>query len=194
MGFAAYFLGSRGLHQLGAEKNKTAGRGPARPKGRGSARRQPSSAYAMGITDLDPLDHGLIFERFSSTPRRISMPDPSTIDFDERGPRRCHPATSRKREVGAATRVAQIITYGTIKARGRPSRTRRGSSGFPYALGDRIYKAFPPGRDGQKDIPLAGIFDEDYPLLRRGPATLRNLLTNTEARGSKQNHRHGQGH
>ena len=64
------------LHQLGEEQRRRGRPGP-RVGGRVIV------AYAMGITDLDPLDHGLIFERFLN-PERISMPD-IDIDFDERG-------------------------------------------------------------------------------------------------------------
>src|SRR5487761_1790854 len=74
-------------------------------------------------------------------------------------------------------KVAQIITYGTIKAKAAIKDSTR-VLGFPYAVGDRITKAFPPAVMG-KDIPLGGIFDEDYP--RYGEAgDLRNLY-NTEA-------------
>ena len=121
----------------------------------------------MGITDLDPLDHGLIFERFLN-PERISMPD-IDIDFDERGRADVIRYVTQS---GASDKVAQIITYGTIKAKAAIKDSTR-VLGFPYALGDRITKAFPPAVMG-KDIPLAGIFDEDYP--RYGEAgDLRNL-------------------
>ncbi len=126
----------------------------------------------MGITDLDPLDHGLIFERFLN-PERISMPD-IDIDFDERGRADVIRYVTQK---WGSDKVAQIITYGTIKAKAAIKDSTR-VLGFPYAVGDRITKAFPPAVMG-KDIPLAGIFDEDYP--RYGEAgDLRNLY-NTEA-------------
>ena len=66
----------------------------------------------MGITDLDPLDHGLIFERFLN-PERISMPD-IDIDFDERGRADVIRYVTQK---WGSDKVAQIITYGTIKAK-----------------------------------------------------------------------------
>src|SRR6185437_8366201 len=71
---------------------------------------------------------------------------------------------------------AQIITYGTIKAKAAIKDSTR-VLGYPYAVGDRITKAFPPAVMG-KDIPLSGIFDESHP--RYGEAgDLRNLY-NTE--------------
>ena len=110
----------------------------------------------MGITDLDPLDHGLIFERFLN-PERISMPD-IDIDFDERGRADVIRYVTGK---WGSDKVAQIITYGTIKAKAAIKDSTR-VLGFPYALGDRITKAFPPAVMG-KDIPLSGIFDEEHP-------------------------------
>jgi DNA polymerase-3 subunit alpha len=165
MGFPAYFL------VVADFINWAKGNGVAVGPGRGSAAGS-IVAYAMGITDLDPLDHGLIFERFLN-PERISMPD-IDIDFDERGRADVIRYVTQK---WGSDKVAQIITYGTIKAKAAIKDSTR-VLGFPYALGDRITKAFPPAVMG-KDIPLAGIFDEDYP--RYGEAgDLRNLY-NTEA-------------
>jgi DNA polymerase-3 subunit alpha len=165
MGFPAYFL------VVADFINWAKGNGVAVGPGRGSAAGS-IVAYAMGITDLDPLDHGLIFERFLN-PERISMPD-IDIDFDERGRADVIRYVTQK---WGSDKVAQIITYGTIKAKAAIKDSTR-VLGFPYAVGDRITKAFPPAVMG-KDIPLAGIFDDDYP--RYGEAgDLRNLY-NTEA-------------
>jgi DNA polymerase III subunit alpha len=125
--------------------------GPGRGSGAGSI-----VSYALGITDLDPLVHGLVFERFLNLDR-ISMPD-FDIDFDER--RRADVIRYVTEKYGD-DRVAQIITYGTIKAKAAVKDSAR-VLGFPYALGDRITKAFPPAVLG-KDIALAGIFDSDNP-------------------------------
>ncbi len=100
--------------------------------------------------------HGLVFERFLN-PDRISMPD-FDIDFDER--RRVDVIRYVTEKYGD-DRVAQIITYGTIKAKAAVKDAAR-VLGFPYALGDRITKAFPPAVMG-KDIPLSVIFDTDNP-------------------------------
>ncbi len=165
MGFSAYFLVVADF--INWAKNNGVAVGPGRGSAAGSI-----VAYAMGITDLDPLDHGLIFERFLN-PERISMPD-IDIDFDERGRADVIRYVTQK---WGSDKVAQIITYGTIKAKAAIKDSTR-VLGFPYAVGDRITKAFPPAVMG-KDIPLSGIFDEDYP--RYGEAgDLRNLY-NTEA-------------
>jgi len=123
--------------------------------GRGSAAGSIVS-YAMGITDLDPIAFGLMFERFLN-PERVSMPD-IDIDFDER---RRGDVIRYVTDKYGDDRVAQIITYGTIKAKAAVKDAAR-VLGFPYALGDRITKAFPPAVMG-KDVPLSGIFDPDYP-------------------------------
>src|SRR5690606_39674157 len=81
--------------------------GPGRGSGAGSI-----AAYAMGITDLDPLEHGLIFERFLN-PDRVSMPD-FDVDFDDR---RRGEVIRYVTEKYGDERVAQIVTYGTIKAK-----------------------------------------------------------------------------
>jgi len=124
--------------------------GPGRGSGAGSI-----VSYALGITDLDPIVHGLVFERFLNLDR-ISMPD-FDIDFDER---RRGDVIRYVTERYGDDRVAQIITYGTIKAKAAVKDSAR-VLGFPYALGDRITKAFPPAVMG-KDIPLSGIFDPDH--------------------------------
>src|SRR5205807_1413643 len=123
--------------------------------GRGSAAGSMVS-YALGITDLDPLAHGLMFERFLN-PERISMPD-IDIDFDER---RRSDVIRYVTEKYGDDRVAQIITYGTIKAKAAVKDATR-VLGFPYALGDRITKAFPPAVMG-KDVPLAGVLGPARP-------------------------------
>jgi len=162
MGFPAYFLVVADF--INWAKSNGVAVGPGRGSAAGSI-----VAYAMGITDLDPMDHGLIFERFLN-PERISMPD-IDIDFDERGRADVIRYVTQK---WGSDKVAQIITYGTIKAKAAIKDSTR-VLGFPYALGDRITKAFPPAVMG-KDIPLSGIFDEDYP--RYGEAgDLRNLYT-----------------
>ncbi|HEX6232270.1 MAG TPA: DNA polymerase III subunit alpha, partial [Jiangellaceae bacterium] len=111
--------------------------------------------YAMGITDLDPLKHGLIFERFLN-PERMSMPD-FDVDFDERG--RADVIRYVTEKYGS-DRVAQIVTYGTIKAKQAIKDASR-VLGFPFAMGERITKAMPPAVMG-KDIPLTGIFDDKH--------------------------------
>jgi DNA polymerase III subunit alpha len=149
MGFPGYFLVVADLVEHAKREGIRVG------PGRGSAA-GALIAWALGITELDPLAHGLIFERFLN-PERISMPD-IDMDFDER--RRgdmIRYATERYGE----ERVAQIVTYGTIKAKAAVKDAAR-VLGYPFALGDRITKAMPPPVMG-KDVPLSGIFDPTHP-------------------------------
>ena len=149
MGFPGYFLVVADLVRYAKENGIRVG------PGRGSAA-GALIAYALGITDLDPLEHGLLFERFLN-PERISMPD-IDIDFDER---RRADMIRYATETYGEERVAQIITYSTIKAKAAIKDASR-VLGHPFALGDRITKAMPPPVMG-KDIPLAGIFDTTHP-------------------------------
>src|SRR3712207_769689 len=110
----------------------------------------------MGITDLDPLAHGLIFERFLN-PERVSMPDVD-IDFDDR--RRGEVIQYVSQKYGEE-RVSQIVTYGTIKAKAAIKDAARVLD-RPYSVGDELTKAMPPAVMG-KDIPLSGIFDPAHP-------------------------------
>ena len=165
MGFCSYFLVVADFI-MWAKRNGIRV-GPGRGSGAGSI-----VAYSLGITDLDPILHGLVFERFLN-PERISMPD-IDIDFDER---RRGDVIRYVTEKYGDDRVAQIITYGTIKAKAAVKDSAR-VLGFPYALGDRITKAFPPAVMG-KDIPLSGIFDTDYP--RYGEAGELRALYEAEA-------------
>jgi DNA polymerase-3 subunit alpha len=165
MGFCSYFLVVADFI-MWAKRNGIRV-GPGRGSGAGSI-----VAYSMGITDLDPILHGLVFERFLN-PERISMPD-IDIDFDER---RRGDVIRYVTEKYGDDRVAQIITYGTIKAKAAVKDSAR-VLGFPYALGDRITKAFPPAVMG-KDIPLSGIFDPDH--ARYGEAGELRALYEAEA-------------
>ena len=119
--------------------------------GRGSAAGSLVS-YSLGITALDPIKHGLLFERFLN-PERISMPD-IDLDFDER--RRSEMIAYATNKYGE-DRVAQIITYSNIKSKQALKDATR-VLGYPYAIGDKITKALPPTIMG-KDITLSGIFD-----------------------------------
>lgn len=149
MGFPGYFLVVADLVQHAKDNGIRVG------PGRGSAA-GAMVAYALGITDLDPMEHGLLFERFLN-PERISMPD-IDIDFDER--RRGDMIRYATQKYGEE-RVAQIVTFGSIKAKAAVKDAAR-VLGYPYALGDRITKALPPSVMG-KDIPLAGVFDAAHP-------------------------------
>ncbi|KAB8168686.1 DNA polymerase III subunit alpha [Streptomyces sp. 3MP-14] len=149
MGFPGYFLVVADFIMWAKEQGIAVG------PGRGSAAGSLVS-YAMGITDLDPLEHGLIFERFLN-PERVSMPDVD-IDFDER---RRGEVIRYVTEKYGADKVSMIGTYGTIKAKAAIKDASR-VLGYPYAMGDRITKAMPADVLG-KGIPLSGITDKDHP-------------------------------
>jgi len=171
MGFPGYFLVTADL--VAHAKSEGIRVGPGRGSAAGAL-----IAYALGITELDPIVHGLLFERFLN-PERISMPD-IDMDFDER--RRSEMiryATDRYGE----ERVAQIVTYSTIKAKAAVKDSAR-VLGHPFAVGERLTKAMPPAVMG-KDIPLAGIFDEgharwkeagDFRALYESDDTLREVV------------------
>ncbi len=145
MGFPGYFLVVADF--INWSKDHGIRVGPGRGSGAGSM-----AAYAMRITDLDPLVHGLIFERFLN-PDRVSMPD-FDVDFDER--RRGEVIRYVTDKYGD-DRVAQIVTYGTIKAKQALKDSSR-VLGFPFGMGEKLTKAMPPAIMG-KDISLSGIFD-----------------------------------
>jgi DNA polymerase-3 subunit alpha len=148
-GYSGYFLVVADF--INWSKRKGIRVGPGRGSGAGSM-----AAYAMNITDLDPLQHGLIFERFLN-PERMSMPD-FDVDFDER---RRGEVIRYVTDTYGEDRVAQIVTYGTIKAKQALKDAGR-VLGYPFSLGERMTKAMPPAVMG-KDIPLYGIFDEGHP-------------------------------
>ncbi|HZD15151.1 MAG TPA: DNA polymerase III subunit alpha, partial [Pseudonocardiaceae bacterium] len=150
MGFPGYFLVTADLVCYAKANGIRVG------PGRGSAA-GCLVAYAMGITDLDPIRHKLIFERFLN-PERISMPD-IDMDFDER---RRGDMIRYVTEKYGEDRIAQIITYSTIKAKAAIKDSARVLYGQPgYSVADRITKAMPAPVMG-KDIPLAGIFDPQH--------------------------------
>ena len=124
--------------------------GPGRGSGAGSI-----AAYALRITDLCPLQHGLIFERFLN-PERPSMPD-FDIDFDER--RRTEVIQYVTQKYGS-DRVAQIATFGRIKSKQAIKDASRVLD-FPFAMGDKITKALPPDIMG-KGVTLNGLFDSGH--------------------------------
>jgi DNA polymerase-3 subunit alpha len=148
MGFPGYFLVVADF--INWAKDNGIRVGPGRGSGAGSM-----AAYAMRITDLDPLQHGLIFERFLN-PDRVSMPD-FDIDFDER--RRGEVIRYVSDKYGD-DRVSMIVTYGTIKAKQAVKDSSR-ILGYPFAMGDRITKAMPAAVMG-KDVPLKEIFDPQH--------------------------------
>ena len=161
MGFPAYFLVVADLVRYAKDNGIRVG------PGRGSAT-GCLCAYALGITELDPLEHKLLFERFLN-PERVSMPD-IDLDFDER---RRGEVIRYVTERWGEEKVAQIVTYGTIKAKAAIKDASR-VLGYPFAMGDRITKAMPPAVMG-KDIPLSATSDTAHPRYHE-TTELRALL------------------
>ncbi|MCR4401440.1 MAG: DNA polymerase III subunit alpha [Firmicutes bacterium] len=154
MGYAGYFLIVWDFIRFAREKGIYVG------PGRGSA---PGSlvSYALGITDIDPIKYGLIFERFLN-PERVTMPD---IDVDFCFERRGEVIDYVTRKYGA-DRVAQIITFGTMAARAAIRDVGRVLN-FPYNEVDRIAKMVPmePGTTIDKALAsspeLKAAYDQD---------------------------------
>ena len=146
MGFASYFLIVWDLIHHAREQGIRVG------PGRGSAA-GCAVAYSLRITELDPIKYDLLFERFLN-PSRRTMPD-IDMDFDSRHRDELIDYAAAKY---GRNHVAQIITFGTIKARNAVRDAAR-VLGFPYGVGDRIAKAMPPLVMG-RDTPLKYCFEE----------------------------------
>ncbi|WP_066897270.1 DNA polymerase III subunit alpha [Mycolicibacterium houstonense] len=139
--------------------------GPGRGSAAGSL-----VAYALGITNIDPIPHGLLFERFLN-PERPSAPD-IDIDFDDR--RRGEMLRYAANKWGS-DRVAQVITFGTIKTKAALKDSARVHYGQPgFAIADRITKALPPPIMA-KDIPVSGITDPNHERYKEA-AEVRALI------------------
>ncbi len=145
MGFASYFLITWDLIKHARDSRIRVG------PGRGSAA-GCAVAYCLWITDLDPIKYDLLFERFLN-PSRISMPD-IDMDFDSRY--RDEMIRYAAERYGR-DHVAQIITFGTIKARNAVRDAAR-VLGYPYGVGDKLAKAMPPMVMG-RDTPLKYCFE-----------------------------------
>ena len=134
MGYAGYFLIVRDFIRHAREQGISVG--PGRGSAAGSL-----VAYCLGITDIDPLRFGLLFERFLN-PERVSMPD-IDVDFDYR--RRGEVIEYVKHKYGEDC-VTQIITFGTMAARGVIRDVGR-ALGIPFGEIDRIAKMIPTDKD-----------------------------------------------
>ena len=142
MGFPDYFLITWDLVRYARERLIRIG--PGRGSAAGSI-----VAYSLGITDLDPLEYGLIFERFLN-PGRREMPD-IDMDFDERYRGEVIRYAAGKYGSG---HVAQIITFSTIKGK-QAIRDSARVQGLPFSVGDRLAKLMPPpvlGREASLEI------------------------------------------
>jgi len=160
MGFSGYFLITWDvIHQART-------RGIAVGPGRGSAVGSLVS-YCLKITDLDPLEYDLLFERFLN-PDRVSMPD-IDIDFCQR---RRDEAIEHVRQKYGNENVAQIITFGTLKAR-QTIRDVGRVLGLPYAEVDRIAKMIPLDLKAKvKD----GLEEPELKKLYRSDETVKKLV------------------
>ena len=130
MGFAGYFLIVADFIRWAKDQKIPVG--PGRGSGAGSL-----VAYVLGITDVDPLEHDLLFERFLN-PERVSMPD-FDIDFCMEGRDRVIEYVAERY---GRDRVSQIITYGTMAAKAVIRDAGR-VLGQPYGFVDRIAKQVP---------------------------------------------------
>jgi DNA polymerase-3 subunit alpha len=130
MGFPGYFLVVADF--IDWARNNQVPVGPGRGSGAGSL-----VAWVLGITDLDPLEHDLLFERFLN-PERVSMPD-FDVDFCMEGRDRVIDYVAERY---GRNRVAQIITFGTMAAKAVIRDTGR-ILGQPYGFVDRIAKLVP---------------------------------------------------
>jgi DNA polymerase-3 subunit alpha len=148
MNFSSYFLVVADICQHARDQKIPVG--PGRGSATGSI-----VAYATRITELCPLEHGLLFERFLN-PERINPPDVD-LDFDDR---------HRDRMVRYVVDkygdeyTAMVNTFGKLKAKNAIKDTSR-LLGYPFSHGERITKALPPDVMG-KSIPISGIFDESH--------------------------------
>ena len=162
-GFPSYFLIVADL--VGHARSVDIRVGPGRGSAAGSL-----VAYALGITDIDPIPHGLLFERFLN-PERTSMPD-IDIDFDDR---RRGEMVRYAADRWGHDRVAQVITFGTIKTKAALKDSARIHYGQPgFGIADRITKALPPPIMA-KDIPLSGITDPNHERYKEA-AEVRGLI------------------
>ncbi len=134
-GYSTYFLIVQDF--VNWAKTNSIAVGPGRGSVAGSL-----VAYALGITDINPLDYNLPFERFLNPER----PTPPDIDIDFADIRRDDVMQYVRKKYGE-NRVAQIITFGTMEARLAVRDVAR-ALGFSYAQGDRLAKLIPHGKQG----------------------------------------------
>jgi DNA polymerase-3 subunit alpha len=136
MGYSGYFLIVWDFIRYARDNGIPVG--PGRGSAAGSI-----VAYALRITDLDPLQYDLLFERFLN-PERVSMPD-IDIDFSVRGREQVIQYVTEKYGKDS---VAQIITFGKMFPRAATRDAAR-VLGFPYALGDKLAKLIPDPEQGR---------------------------------------------
>jgi len=163
MGFPGYFLIVSDFIKWAKAQGIPVG--PGRGSGAGSL-----VAYALTITDLDPLRFGLLFERFLN-PERVSMPD---FDIDFCQERRGEVIDYVKRRYGD-DRVAQIITFGTLQARAVLRDVGRVMQ-LPFGQVDRLAKLVPANPANPVTLAQAIELEPQLQRLRRDDAEVRDLL------------------
>lgn len=161
MGFDSYFLIVWDFINYARSVNIPVG--PGRGSAAGSI-----VAYALGITDLDPLAYDLLFERFLN-PERVTMPD---IDIDFCYVRREEVIDYVKKRYGD-DHVSQIITFGTLKAKNAVRDVAR-AMGMSYAEGDRVVKLIPSGPKVTLQSVLDGV--EEFRRLYEDDANVQRLV------------------
>jgi DNA polymerase-3 subunit alpha len=161
MGFEGYFLIVADF--IAWARQNAIPVGPGRGSGAGSL-----VAYSLGITDLDPIEHDLLFERFLN-PERVSMPD-FDIDFCIEGRDRVIDYVSRRY---GRDKVSQIITFGTMAAKAVVRDVGR-VLGHPYGYVDRIAKLIPFEVGMTLDKALAD--DEELKGLYESEDEVRSLI------------------
>ncbi|WP_371605075.1 DNA polymerase III subunit alpha (plasmid) [Streptomyces sp. NBC_01220] len=149
MNFSSYFLVVADICQYARDQKIPVG--PGRGSATGSI-----VAYATRITELCPLEHGLLFERFLN-PERINPPDVD-LDFDDRHRDRMVRYVVDKY---GTEYTSMVNTFGKLKAKNAIKDTSR-LLGYPFSHGERITKALPGDIMG-KSIPINGIFDSEHP-------------------------------
>ncbi|TWE13228.1 DNA polymerase III subunit alpha [Rudaeicoccus suwonensis] len=154
MGFSSYFLVVADICKYARDNGIPVG------PGRGSATGS-MVAYLTRITELDPLEHQLLFERFLN-PERINPPDVD-LDFDDRQRDKMVRYVTEKY---GAEYTAQVNTFSTIKAKAAVKDANR-ILGFPFSLGDQISKAMPPDVQG-KGVPLAELWNPEHARYNEG--------------------------
>ena len=164
MQFSGYFLIVADF--INYAKNQGVPVGPGRGSAAGSL-----VAYALRITDLDPIRHGLLFERFLN-PERRSMPD-IDVDFCIRGRDR---VIQYVKEKYGSDKVAQITTFGTLKAKAAIKDVGR-ALGFSFAETDTIAKLIPAPKQGF-DYPLTDALKMEPRLqgLMKSDPRIQNLI------------------
>ncbi len=154
LGYSSYFLIVADICRYAREHDVPVG------PGRGSAAGSMVS-YLTQIIEVDPMKHGLLFERFLN-PERVSPPD-IDLDFDDR--RRDVVIDYVTRTYGKEY-TSQVNTFGTIKAKAAVKDASR-ILGHPFSLGERITQAMPPAVMG-KDVPLSDLFNPEHKRYAEG--------------------------